>query len=68
MLIDGNDGGVYISRDRGASWRFIENLPLAQFYHINVDMATPFNLMGGLQDNGSWRGPSQVWHNGGIRF
>lgn len=68
ILIDGNDGGVYISRDRGASWRFVENLPLAQFYHINVDMATPFNLMGGLQDNGSWRGPSQVWHNGGIRY
>lgn len=67
-LIDGNDGGVYISTDRGASWRFVENLPLAQFYHINVDLATPFNLMGGLQDNGSWRGPSYVWHNGGIRY
>ena len=68
MLITGNDGGVYISRDRGQGWRFVENLPLAQFYHINVDMDTPFNVYGGLQDNGSWMGPSSVWENGGIRF
>ncbi len=67
-LIDGNDGGVYISRDRGVTWQFVLGLPLAQFYHISVDMATPFNVYGGLQDNGSWMGPSQVWHNGGIRF
>jgi photosystem II stability/assembly factor-like uncharacterized protein len=67
-LIDGNDGGVYISHDRGRSWRFVLNLPLAQFYHINVDMETPFNVYGGLQDNGSWMGPSSVWHTGGIRF
>ncbi len=68
ILIDGNDGGVALSRDRGASWRVIENLPLAQFYHVNVDLATPFNVMGGLQDNGSWHGPSSVWNSGGIRF
>ena len=68
FLIDGNDGGVYLSRDRGDSWRFIENLPLGQFYHVNVDLATPFNVMGGLQDQSSWHGPSSVWHNGGIRF
>ena len=67
-LIDGNDAGVAFSPDRGASWRVIENLPLAQFYHINVDLATPFNVMGGLQDNGSWHGPSSVWDKGGIRF
>ncbi len=66
-IIDGNDGGVYISRDRGATWRFVTNLPLAQFYHINVDMETPYNVLGGLQDNGSWRGPAYVWENGGIR-
>jgi photosystem II stability/assembly factor-like uncharacterized protein len=68
FIVDGNDGGVYISRDRGTTWQFVENLPLAQFYHINVDMETPFNVMGGLQDNGSWRGPSSVWENGGIRY
>ncbi|MEK6756739.1 MAG: hypothetical protein AABZ02_11360, partial [Bacteroidota bacterium] len=67
FLIDGNDGGVAISYDRGKTWRFVENLPLAQYYHINVDMEIPYNVYGGMQDNGSWRGPSDVWENGGIR-
>lgn len=66
-LIDGNDGGVYITRDYGKSWRFIDNIPVGQFYHINVDMEIPFNVYGGMQDNGSWRGPSDVWENSGIR-
>lgn len=66
-LIVGNDGGVAISYNRGASWRFVTNLPLAQYYHVNVDMDQPYNVYGGLQDNGSWRGPSSVWENGGIR-
>ncbi|MFC1575211.1 WD40/YVTN/BNR-like repeat-containing protein [Gemmatimonadota bacterium] len=66
FLIMGNDGGIGISHNRGGSWRFVENLPLAQFYHINVDMAVPFNVYGGLQDNGSWYGPSQVWEDRGI--
>jgi photosystem II stability/assembly factor-like uncharacterized protein len=55
-----NDGGIGISYDRGKTWRFVENLPFAQFYHIAVDMETPYNVYGGLQDNGSWRGPSRV--------
>ena len=67
FLIDGNDGGLAISRDRGKTWRFVENLPVAQFYHINVDMETPYNVYGGMQDNGSWRGPNEVWREGGIR-
>lgn len=66
-MIEGNDGGLNISRDRGKTWRFVENLPLAQFYHINYDMDIPYNVMGGLQDNGSWVGPSTVWQSGGIR-
>ncbi|MBN4065876.1 hypothetical protein JYT51_00920 [Candidatus Amoebophilus asiaticus] len=66
-LIDGNDGGLNISRDGGSNWRFIENIPVAQFYHINIDMDTPYNVYGGLQDNGSWMGPAYVWKNGGIR-
>ncbi len=66
-LIDGNDGGVAISYDKGRSWRHVENLPLAQFYHISVDGEEPYHVMGGLQDNGSWRGPSDVWESGGIR-
>ena len=66
-MIVGNDGGVSISYDRGATWRFVGNLPVAQYYHINVDMDKPYHIYGGMQDNGSWRGPSQVWENGGIR-
>ncbi|MCA8952827.1 MAG: hypothetical protein KDE27_25180 [Planctomycetes bacterium] len=66
-ILLGNDGGVYTSRDRGHTWRFCRNLPLAQFYHVAVDDAEPFHVYGGLQDNGSWRGPSTVWENGGIR-
>ena len=67
LMLVGNDGGIAISRDGGGSWRIADNLPLAQFYHINVDMEHPFNVYGGLQDNGSWRGPSEIWENGGIR-
>lgn len=66
-IIEGNDGGLAISYDGGKTWRFVENLPLAQFYHINIDMEIPYNVYGGLQDNGSWRGPGNVWENGGIR-
>ncbi|MEM7573469.1 MAG: hypothetical protein AAF433_11235 [Bacteroidota bacterium] len=65
-LINGNDGGLNISRDGGENWRFAPNLPLAQFYHINYDMDIPYNVGGGMQDNGSWVGPSRVWKRGGI--
>lgn len=66
-LIDGTDGGVYFSYDRGKTWRLADNIPVAQFYHISVDLDIPFNVYGGMQDNGSWRGPSDVWENSGIR-
>ncbi len=66
-IIEGNDGGISISYDGGKTWRIVDNLPLAQFYHINIDMEIPYNVYGGLQDNGSWRGPGDVWENGGIR-
>ena len=56
-IVDGNDGGVAISKNRGETWRFVRNLPLAQYYHVAVDQETPFNVYGGMQDNGSWRGP-----------
>ena len=65
-LIEGNDGGMNISRDHGKTWRFVQNIPVGQFYHIRVDNDTPYNVYGGLQDNGSWRGPGYVWKSGGI--
>lgn len=67
FIIDGNDGGLNITKDGGVSWRFIGNLPVAQFYHINVDQEYPYNVYGGMQDNGSWRGPAYVWREQGIR-
>ena len=66
-LINGNDGGLNISRDGGENWMFVNNLPVGQFYHIAVDNEEPYNVYGGMQDNGSWVGPSAVWHVGGIR-
>lgn len=66
-MIEGNDGGINISRDNGVNWRFVENIPVAQFYHINYDMEIPYNIGGGMQDNGSWVGPSSIWKRGGIR-
>ncbi len=67
FMIDGNDGGLNITKDGGKTWRFIGNLPVAQFYHINVDNEYPYNVYGGMQDNGSWRGPAYVWKAQGIR-
>lgn len=67
FMIDGNDGGLNITKDGGNSWRFVGNLPVAQFYHISVDNEIPYNVYGGMQDNGSWRGPAYVWRDQGIR-
>ncbi|MCS6929184.1 MAG: hypothetical protein NZM43_06780 [Saprospiraceae bacterium] len=66
-IINGNDGGLNITYDGGRTWRYAENIPVGQFYHINVDNDIPYNVYGGLQDNGSWVGPSAVWRSGGIR-
>jgi photosystem II stability/assembly factor-like uncharacterized protein len=60
----GTDGGVYVSEDRGNRWRFLPNLPVSQFYHVSTDDAWPYNVYGGLQDNGSWTAPSR--RTGGI--
>ncbi len=66
-IINGNDGGLNITRDGGKNWQFIENIPVGQFYHVSIDNQIPYNVYGGLQDNGSWVGPSSVWRDGGIR-
>jgi photosystem II stability/assembly factor-like uncharacterized protein len=67
LVMNGNDGGFCLTRDGGKTWDYAENLPLGQFYHIRVDNEVPYNVYGGMQDNGSWRGPSQVWRRKGIR-
>jgi photosystem II stability/assembly factor-like uncharacterized protein len=59
VIYAGTDGGLYISNDKGSSWRFVRNLPVSQFYHVTVDNKKPYNVYGGLQDNGSWMGPSK---------
>lgn len=67
FFIIGGDGGIGITHDKGKSWYFPESIPVGQFYHINVDNDVPYNVYGGLQDNGNWSGPGYVWKRGGIR-
>lgn len=55
----GTDGGTYVSNDQGSTWRILRNLPVSQFYHVSADNQYPYNVYGGLQDNGSWMGPSE---------
>ena len=64
-IVVGNDGGIGISFDRGGNWLFPNTMALGQFYEVSYDMAVPYNVCGGLQDNGSWCGPSR-WSRGGI--
>lgn len=59
MLI-GCDGGFYVTYDRGATWDHLNILAIGQFYHICVDNQKPYYVYGGLQDNGSWGGPSHT--------
>ena len=66
-FIIGGDGGLGITYDHGKTWYFPETIPVAQFYHVNVDNETPFNVYGGMQDNGNWSGPAYTWKRGGIR-
>ncbi|MFT6855225.1 MAG: photosystem II stability/assembly factor-like uncharacterized protein [Cyclobacteriaceae bacterium] len=69
-LINGNDGGINISYDNGDTWMKCNSTAVGQFYTVNVDMAEPYNVYGGLQDNGVWKGPSTYeysysWHEEG---
>ncbi|MCE2902974.1 MAG: VPS10 domain-containing protein [Gemmatimonadaceae bacterium] len=66
FLVLGNDGGIFLSHTRGATWRFIDNLPLGQFYEVDADMRDPYHVCGGLQDNGDWCTPSAVPDQKGL--
>jgi hypothetical protein len=55
----GTDGGLYISHDRAKTWIHVNNLPIAEFYAISVDTSTPYNIMGGTQDNGALYGAAR---------
>jgi hypothetical protein len=62
-IIDGNDGGVNITYDDGETWYFANMPPVGQFYAVSVDNDRPYNIYGGLQDNGVWYGPSTYSYN-----
>jgi photosystem II stability/assembly factor-like uncharacterized protein len=63
-IFTGDDGGLWRSLDGGTRWEHMMNLPVSQFYHVSVDMADPYHVYGGLQDNSSWVGDSG--YPGGI--
>jgi len=65
-IIEGNDGGVYLSSNGGDTWRFADGLPIEQFYSVALDDRTPYTICGGLQDNSAWCGPSETLAPGNI--
>lgn len=65
-VLTGSDGGIHASYDRGRTWDFINTIPLGQFYEVSLDNQKPFWVYGGLQDNGSWSGPSGTLNQEGI--
>src|SRR3712207_3410930 len=63
----GQDGGVAVTYDQGETWEVVNNMPLGQFYQLHADNRLPFyHLVGGLQDNGTWAGPSRTREPAGI--
>jgi photosystem II stability/assembly factor-like uncharacterized protein len=65
-LVLGGDGGLHFSYDRGRAWEHLTNLPVSQFYAVAVDLRKPYRIYGGLQDNGTWCGPSATPSPDGI--
>jgi photosystem II stability/assembly factor-like uncharacterized protein len=65
-MIAGTDGGIHWTDDGGRTWDFVNTIPLGQFYELAVDMQKPYRVCGGLQDNGSWCGPSSTLFTRGI--
>ncbi|MHC4513012.1 MAG: VPS10 domain-containing protein [Planctomycetota bacterium] len=62
------DGGVNVSHDAGKSWEVLSNFVCGQFYRVGLDRAKPYNVYGGLQDNGTWGGPSRTRFTDGVRI
>jgi photosystem II stability/assembly factor-like uncharacterized protein len=63
----GQDGGIAVTYDSGETWEYVNNIPIGQFYQIHADNRLPFYyVMGGLQDNGAWTGPSRTREPAGI--
>ncbi len=67
-ILLGNDGGLFVTWDYGKTWDFFENLPIAQYYAVGVDMEEPYNIYGGLQDNGSVKIPSNSIYGSITKF
>ena len=65
-IINGNDGGLNLSYDGGETWQKLNYVPVGQFYAVNVDMADPYYIYGGLQDNGTYKGSSRSVSNEGA--
>jgi photosystem II stability/assembly factor-like uncharacterized protein len=65
-LVLGTDGGIYFSWDAGKNWTFVNNVATGEFYEVTYDYRTPYRVCGGLQDNGSWCGPSRKRAQDGI--
>ncbi len=65
-LIAGSDGGIHWSYDAGKSWDFVNTIAVGQFYEVGFDLQKPYHICGGLQDNGSWCGPSDSLTRDGI--
>src|SRR2546429_3581990 len=65
-MITGSDGGIHWSDDAGKNWNFLNVIAIGQFSEIALDNEKPYHICGGLQDNGSWCGPSQTLTRDGI--
>ena len=64
-VILGNDGGIHVTYDRGEYWDHLNHVAIGQFYHVAVGPRRNYSVYGGLQDNGSWGGPSRATNGGG---
>lgn len=65
-MMAGTDGGLWTTKDAGRSWNFINNMPIGQAYQVGYDLATPYHICAGFQDNGAFCGPSRNRSADGI--